>query len=588
MTDLKQILNNGILLTDGAMGTYYSEQGGFCERAEFANLQQPAMIKDIHRQYLDAGASLIRTNTFAANTVSLSCDMNYVKDIITAAYEIAKDAVGTKNAVIGADIGPIPGIYSDNMGEYYAIADIWLALGASTFVLETFIEPDTPAKLAQYIKSKNKDSYVHVSYALTDTGYTKSSYYCGTLTELAAKSPYIDSIGFNCGVGPMHMQSILKHIKSFEKPVFAMPNAGYPEMINGKVCYVLNPEYFAQTLAECIHMGVKAVGGCCGTTPKHISLLKDKLNSLSPTQKQADIKADRNIKPLKESRFADKLKKGDFVIAVELDPPFKPDCSKLISGARLLKDAGVDIITIADSPMGKSRVDSIITSLKLKREVGIEVLPHICCRDKNAVSLRSVLLGAYMEGIRNVLVVTGDPVPGEYKADIKSVFNMNSYSLINMIAQMNESVFDEGKICIGGAVNFNAGNKNAELKRLFKKQENGGEFFLTQPVFDDTAIDFIKSLPKANERDYKILAGIMPPVSYKNVQFLNNELAGVTIPNDLVARFTPDMTREDAQAVGEEIACNIISKVKDYVDGLYIIAPFNRCEMVKAIIDKSL
>jgi homocysteine S-methyltransferase len=191
-----------------------------------------------------------------------------------------------------------------------------------------------------------------------------------------------------------------------------------------------------------------------------------------------------------------------------------------------------------------------------------------------------------MEGVRNALVVTGDPVPEDCRADVKSVFNMNSYSLINMISQMNESVFEEGKISIGGAVNFNVKNKQSELKRLLKKHENGAEFFLTQPIYDDETIEFVKSLPR--DRDYKILAGIMPPVSYKNVSFLNNELAGVNIPQSLVARFSPDMSREEAQRVGEEIACDIISEVKDYVDGLYIIAPFNRCAMVKAIINKAL
>jgi homocysteine S-methyltransferase len=189
-----------------------------------------------------------------------------------------------------------------------------------------------------------------------------------------------------------------------------------------------------------------------------------------------------------------------------------------------------------------------------------------------------------MEGIRNTLVVTGDPVPGELRGDIKSVFNMNSYTLIDMISQMNKTVFEEGNICIGGAVNLNVKNKEAELKRLLKKHENGAYFFLTQPIYDDKTIAFIKSLPR--DRDYKILAGIMPPVSYKNVQFLNNELAGVTIPDELVSRFTPDMTREEAQAVGEAIACDIISEVKDYVDGLYIIAPFNRCTMIESILNK--
>lgn len=582
MIDIKELLKEKVILTDGAMGTYYHEQGGICERAERANLEQPHMIADIHRQYLDAGAQLIRTNTFAANTASLSCDIGYVKEIIEAAYEIALDAVGEKKAAIAADIGPIPG--AEDMSEYYSIGDIWLSLGVKTFVMETFTEPYVPSALAGYIKEKCPDAWVHTSYALTDTGYTKSSFWCNNLIKGANECKDIDSVGFNCGVGPMHMANILGKLADIKKPVFVLPNAGYPEMINGRVAYVLNPEYFAQTLAGCVREGIKAVGGCCGTTPKHISLLKERLEGGELIKHESRENGGSVERSARESDFLKKLKAGKFVVAVELDPPFKPDSRKLVNGAKLLKEKGVDIITIADSPMGKSRVDSVIMSLKLMREAGVQVLPHICCRDKNAVSLRSVLLGAYMEGVRNVLVVTGDPVPGEYRSDIKSVFNMNSFTLMNMISQMNESVFEEGSIAVGGAVNFNVRSKETELKRLLKKKEMGAEFFLTQPIYDDETIDFIKRLPK--DRDYKILAGIMPPVSYKNVQFLNNELAGVTIPEEIVESFSPQMTREEAQQVGEKIALSIIEKVKPYVDGLYIIAPFNRCEMVSDIIKK--
>ena len=584
MIKLKDILKEGVLLTDGAMGTYYKEQGGTCHRAEIASLEQPHIIEDIHRQYLDAGARLLRTNTFAANTVTLSCDMEYVRGIIKESYSIAKRAAEGRDAVIAATIGPIPG--AEDMSEYCAIADLWLSLGADTFVFETFTEPDTPIRLGEYIKGINSDAYIHISFALTDTGYTKNSYWCGDLLSAADNSPAVDSVGFNCGVGPMHMYNILGKLSLPQKPLFILPNAGYPEMINGRVVYVLNPDYFAQTLGECVRQGVSAVGGCCGTTPKHISLLKEQLKGLDVSMPDTrEGKTSHIVVNKTESTFGEKLKRGEFVVAVELDPPFKPDSDKLINGARLLRDCA-DIITIADSPMGKSRVDSVIMSLKLKREVGCEVLPHICCRDKNAVSLRSVLLGAYMEGIRNVLVVTGDPVPGEYRGDIKSVFNMNSYTLMDMITQMNDSIFENGRISIGGAVNFNVKNKDLEFKRLLKKCESGAEFFLTQPIYDSETIEYIKALPK--ERNYKILAGVMPPVSYKNVQFLNNELAGVNIPPELVARFRPDMSRQEAQATGEEIACDIISRIKDYVDGIYMIAPFNRCEMVRSIIEKSL
>lgn len=579
---LKELLKNGILLTDGAMGTYYRSIGGICEMSEEANLKQPSLIEDIHRQYIKAGARLIRTNTFAANTAALGCDMPHVGEILSAAYTAAKNAAAGSDAVIAADIGP-----GADAAEYREAVDIWLSLGADTFVLETFTEPNTPAEVAAYIRSRAPESFIHVSYALTDTGHTKNSYHADTLLSLSDNDPNIDSVGFNCGVGPLHMLGILKKLGRHSKPLFVQPNSGYPEMINGRVSYVPNPDYFADTLSESTAYGISAAGGCCGTTPEHIVCLGKRLYGEAPSceaKRSADTA--NNSSAVIESTFAKKLRAGKFVVAVELDPPFKPDSGKIIEGARILNDAGADIITMADSPMGKSRADSVITSLKIKRETGAEVLPHICCRDKNSVALRSLLIGAYMEGIRNVLVVTGDPVPGENRADVKSVFNMNSYTLTDMISRMNESVFDEGSICIGGAVNFNVSNKENELKRLLKKHRNGAYFFLTQPIFDDAAIDFIASLPK--DRDYKILAGIMPPVSYKNINFLNNELAGVNIPQDIVKRFDPDMTREEAQKTGELIACEIIAKVKEHADGLYIIAPFNRCQMISSIIKNAL
>lgn len=576
MTEIEQLSKEKVILTDGAMGTYYHDCGGKCDRAEIANIEQPQLVEKIHREYIEAGAQLIRTNTFGANTRVLGCDMDYVKKVIEAAYTIACDAARESDTAIAADIGPIP--QAEDMTEYYAIADIWLSLGAKCFVVETFTQPYAPLALAAYIKEKCPEAWVHVSYALTDTGYTKNSFWCGNLVEGANDCKDIDSVGFNCGVGPMHMANILKRFTNLKKPLWVLPNAGYPEMINGRVVYALNPDYYAETLAGCVRQGIKAVGGCCGTTPKHIALLKKMLQSAELIKQAVEERAVGGKTQQKESQFFAKLKKNEFVLAVELDPPFKPNSEKLVNGAKILKENGVDIITIADSPMGKSRVDSVIMSLKLMREAGVQVLPHICCRDKNAVSLRSVLLGAYMEGVRNVLVVTGDPVPGEFRSDIKSVFNMNSYTLIDMISQMNENVFEEGKISVGGAVNFNVKQKEKELERLLKKHKNGAEFFLTQPIFDDATIDFIKTLPK--DRTYKILAGIMPPVSYKNVQFLNNELAGVTIPQKMVEKFSPEMSREEAQQTGEAIALEIIEKVKPYVDGLYIIAPFNRCEMI--------
>ena len=571
------------------MGTYYSEiTGNPSTDCVLGNINEPDIIESIHKDYILAGAEIIRTNTFSANTVTLGEDFDFVRKVISEGCKIAKMASSGKDVFIGASIGPIPDTDTedDRLNEYFDIIDCFLNENIDIFIFETFYSLDYIKEIVSYVKEKNKNAFIITQFSVNDTGVTKKSLSLDRIIAKTSAFSEVDVIGFNCGVGPIHMLNILKRLKTpIGKIVSVLPNAGYPEVIDNKVKYVMNPKYFAEVVKEMIFGDVGIVGGCCGTTPEHIRLLKDCVKKGS--YKASNIENNLTLEKEKAAHvfkndFHKKLETGEFIVAVELDPPFKASADRLVEGAKVLKENGADIITFADSPMGKSRADSIVISSKVKREAGVEVLPHICCRDRNSVSLRSSILGGYIEGIRNFLVITGDPVPGDIRGNVKNVFDLNSYSLIDMINEMNNDIFEEDNVKVGGAVNFNVKNKDFEYKRLLRKAEAGAEFFLSQPIFTEETKDFIKNLPK--DRKFKILGGIMPIVTYNNARFINNELPGITVPLEYTERFSPDMKRDEAEAVGIEIAVEIAESIKDYVDGFYIITPFNRYEMVSEIL----
>ncbi len=588
---ISKYLKENILLTDGAMGTYYNEiSSSPLLPCPVANIENPREINRIHTEYIEAGARLIRTNTFSANTVVLNTDISTVKTIIKEGCKIAKAAAESSNIYIAASIGPIPDspLETDHMPEYIEIADTFLSENIDIFMLETFYSLDYIKELSEYIKSKNSAAFIIAGFSLTDTGVTKKSLSVPRIISELENFKPIDMFGFNCGVGPAHMLNIIDKLPKISKYIFALPNAGYPELIDNKTEYVMSPKYFAKMCAKMTAHGIKMTGGCCGTTPTHIKLLNKALSDSSQIESKTSFVQQKDFfetNKIEKNEFHKKLENNKFIIAVELDPPFKPSIDRVVKGASELKKNGADIITIADSPMGKCRADSIIISAKIKRESGIETLPHICCRDKNSISLRSAILGAYIEGIRNFLVVTGDPIPGELKEDVKSVFNLNSYTLMNMITEMNHDIFTHDPVKIGGAANFNVKNKDSEYKRLLKKAASGAEFFLTQPVFTDDTINYIKNIKK--DGSFKILAGIMPLVSFRNAQFINNELPGITIPEHYISLFNPEMTREEAEETGINIAVEIVLKIKPYVDGFYIMTPFNRYEMIISILKKA-
>ncbi|NOW03372.1 bifunctional homocysteine S-methyltransferase/methylenetetrahydrofolate reductase [Clostridium beijerinckii] len=587
---IKELLKDNILICDGAMGTYYSEvTGNDVSYCEFGNLNDKETIKRIHKEYIEAGAKLIRTNTFSANTYDLGVSLETLMDIIKSGINLAKEVTRNTSVLIGASIGPIK---TDNLDEfsnevleeYKYIVDCFLENGIDIFIFETFSNYNYLKKISEYIKYKNTDSFILTQFAVKPDGFTRDGLSAAKLIKEVRNTKYIDAFGFNCGSGPAHILEIVKKIDIENEIVSVLPNAGYPEIIHERTVYPNNPLYFAKKVNEIRSYGVSIIGGCCGTNPSYIKQLTQIVNENSNVV-NANTKSEPKVKNFEKkakNTFKDKLENGEFVVAIELSAPIDTDISRIIDGAKICKENNIDLVTVPDSPMSKVRADSTIISSKIKREIGIEAMPHICCRDKNTNAIRSSLIGSHIENIRNILAITGDPISDASKVETKSVFNLNSFRLIELIESMNEEIFKEDSIYVGGALNLNVLNKEVEYNRMMKKIEKGAKFFLTQPIYDDNAIEFLKMIKERT--NVKILAGLLPVVSYRNAMFLNNELPGVTIPDKYVQMFSENMSKEEAQEIGVKITVEIGKKLKNIADGLYFITPFNRVNMLIEII----
>lgn len=363
-----------------------------------------------------------------------------------------------------------------------------------------------------------------------------------------------------------------------------MPNAGYPEQFQNRMVFMDNADYFIENMREIAELGVDIIGGCCGTTPEYIEKLSSRV-SLQPmvrassidvwTEEEQEIKKEE-----KPNAFYQKMQEGKKVVAVELDPPYDAKYDAIIEYAQYLKDHNVDMITMADSPRGRSRVDSVLMSVKLANDVGVSVMPHLCCRDRNMISMRSTILGAYINDIRNLLIVTGDPVPSVSRASTSSVFDYNSIQLMNFVKEMNQEHFPSEPIYYGGALNY-AGRIDKVVERMKKKIDAGAKYFLTQPIYAPEDIERIHEIRQ--QVDTKILCGIMPFTSYRNANFVKNELAGIRVPDEIVERYHPDMGREEAEILGAEIASEIIDKLHTFADGYYFMLPFNRVSFMDKI-----
>lgn len=591
--NIREYLKKSKLIADGSFGTYYSQKYKTVDIPEYANITASQRISEIHTEYINSGAKLIRTNTFASNTYSLDCSIEQVKENIKAAYKIAKEAVeqSGKEIFIAGNIGPVPAVFQPDFEaveeEYYQIAKTFIDEGADILCFETFTQSEHIMPAIKRIKEEC-NPFIIVQFCVNQYGYSEAGESAERLVSETAFSKCVDAVGLNCGVGPAHMQQILSKI-NLNNNCFAtaMPNAGYPLLVRNRVKYADNPIYFASKVNGMALLGADIIGGCCGTTPDYIREVAKTID-LTPTVKSDETSANNeNEKPvIKKSFFrnADGTIKDKKLIAVELAPPFGADDKKLLEAAHMLKGLGVDVLTFPDSPSGRTRIDSVLMAQKVKNVTGFEVMPHICCRDKNAIAVRSTFLGASINDINNFLIITGDPIPVMARQVVKSVFNFDSVGLMRIADEMNSEALKDSPLTYGGAINQSRRRIESEIKRVQKKMEAGAEFFLTQPVF--TAEDAERLHRVKEETGARILCGIMPLVSRKNALFMKNEISGVNVTDEVIERYPETADREDGENVGVELAKEMIAATRDFADGYYFSFPFNRTYLLKRIIEE--
>ena len=591
--NIREYLKKSKLIADGSFGTYYSQKYKTVDIPEYANITASQRISEIHTEYINSGAKLIRTNTFASNTYSLDCSIEQVKENIKAAYKIAKEAVeqSGKEIFIAGNIGPVPAVFQPDFEaveeEYYQIAKTFIDEGADILCFEIFTQSEHIMPAIKRIKEEC-NPFIIVQFCVNQYGYSEAGESAERLVSETAFSKCVDAVGLNCGVGPAHMQQILSRI-NLNNNCFAtaMPNAGYPLLVRNRVKYADNPIYFASKVNDIALLGADIIGGCCGTTPDYIREVA-KTVDLTPTVKSDETFANNeNEKPvIKKSFFrnADGTIKDKKLIAVELAPPFGADDKKLLEAAHMLKGLGVDVLTFPDSPSGRTRIDSVLMAQKVKNVTGFEVMPHICCRDKNAIAMRSTFLGASINDINNFLIITGDPIPVMARQVVKSVFNFDSVGLMRIADEMNSEALKDSPLTYGGAINQSRRRIESEIKRVQKKMEAGAEFFLTQPVF--TAEDAERLRRVKEETGARILCGIMPLVSRKNALFMKNEISGVNVTDEVIERYPENADREDGENVGVELAKEMIAATRDFADGYYFSFPFNRTYLLKRIIEE--
>ena len=576
---IEEYLNTqGYMLFDGAFGTYYAQRyAEEQEPCEMANLKHPQRVAAIHREYIEAGADAIKTNTFSANEQQLECSWEMIQQILQEGYRIAKETAGDRVKVF-ADIGPIMEQKNVSLAQQYQrIADVFLAEGAECFLFETLLNTRELHAVSAYIKQRCPSACIIVSFAVTADGYSRQGIAMHQLLQDCLTDEHVDACGLNCVCGPMHMKRLLDSIDRSKKPILIMPNAGYPTILANRTYFRDSSTYFAKEMQEIWKKGARLLGGCCGTTPVYIQKTKEALQEQTIVQKtlqpaqQTDqiVREDHN--PLRK-----KLQKRQQIIAVEFDPPANCEIERFMNNAEFLKEAGVDAVTIADYPIARARVDSSLMACKLHRELGLEVIPHMTCRDRNINATKALLFGLQIEGIRNVLVVTGDPIPSEDRQEIKGVFNFNSQLLAGYIRDLNETMFRE-PFLIFGALNLNAVNFEAELAKAKRKVAQGMEGFLTQPVHSRQALINLKRARE--ELQAYLLGGVLPIVSHRNAVYMNNEISGIEVDDEIIDLYE-GTTRAEAQKLAVAISCKTMDEMRPYIDGYYLITPFHRVEII--------
>ncbi|MBL7214995.1 MAG: bifunctional homocysteine S-methyltransferase/methylenetetrahydrofolate reductase [Phycisphaerae bacterium] len=608
---LTERLQQGILIGDGAMGTMLYSQGAFLNTCfDELSLTHPELIRKIHADYIEAGCDFIETNSFGANSLKLAQFglADNVKAINQAAAEVARKVAGDDVLVAGS-VGPT-GTNNPNPNKELSrtlsaafqeqIQALALA-GVDFLLLETF----TNTTELQIAIEAGASTELPIVAQMTCTDQFETFF--GTPIEKAiaeiAASEAVVAVGLNCSLGPSDMLEGLKRLRQVtDKPVSIQPNAGLPRRVEGRTLYMCTPEYMAEYAKRFFENGARIIGGCCGTTPAHIRdivrtiRVLDKAMAVKPARASVTVTETKptgmkSVPLAEKSGFGKKLAAGLPITCIELTPPRGVDANKIIESAKLCSEHGVDAINIPDGPRASARLSPLVTALKIEQAVGIETILHICCRDKNLIGLQSDLLGIHAMGLRNVLLITGDPPKlGEYP-DATGVFDLDSVALTQVVRGLNcgldiaqNELPQQLSLTIGVGANPVASELHREIERFKQKTTAGAEYAITQPVFDaGMFFDFKEAVRDCN---LPFIAGIWPFTSYKNAEFMANEVPGVVVPETLLKRMFKAKTREMGRKIGIEIAQEMIATLSPHVAGFAVSAPFGNIRIALAALRK--
>jgi homocysteine S-methyltransferase len=601
--EFREQLSRRVLVADGALGTMLYARGAFINRCfDEMNLSAPDIVRQIHQDYVKAGAEIIEANTFGANRTRLSAFglAEKLQSINQAGVRLAREAAQDK-AFVAAAVGPLgvrieplgPTSFAEARAVFREQIAALLEAGVDLLIFETFLNLNELREAVHAAREAGgNDPVIVAEVTIDDDAHLPGGATIESFTREMDQWP-VDVLGLNCSVGPRGMlEAIEQMVQYTSKPLCAMPNAGLPAVVEGRNIYLCSPEYMAQYARRMLWAGVKIVGGCCGTTPEHIKLIRSETRSLQPQQTklsatveepQVQAKAMPAVPMARKSQLGAKLARGRFVAFVEILPPRGVDASREIAGARLCALAGIDCINVPDGPRASARLSAQVTCQLIQQRAGIEAVNHFCCRDRNILGIQSELLGAHAAGIRNLICITGDPPRMGTYPDATAVFDVDSIGLVNIVNSLNRGLDIGGnpmgsqtEFVIGIGANPGAVNLDEEMRRFQWKVEAGAEYVVTQPVFDlDLLEQFLKRIEPLK---IPVICGIWPLTSYRNAEFMVNELR-VPVPEAYMERMRRADSGDKARQEGVAIAREMVERVRPLVQGVQLSAPFGRYEL---------
>jgi homocysteine S-methyltransferase len=608
---IQAIADEHVYLFDGAMGTMLYAKGVFINKCyDELNVRNPEIVLEVHKQYVKAGAEILETNTYGANRVKLHGFgiEGELRDINMRAAELARKAAGDSVYVAGA-IGPLgiriepygPTALEEARDIFREQASALRDAGVDLFIVETFSNITETGEAITAIREVCSLPVI-AQMTIGVDGRTIFGDTPRTIAQSLDRSG-ADVIGLNCSVGPDVMLDAIEEMAAVTaKKISCQPNAGLPRDVNGRQMYMASPDYFSKYAKRLIHKGVKFIGGCCGTTPEHVKMMADAVRPLSP--RRTFVIVERNGKAGEKaagveptalatrSNWGRKLAGGEFVTTIEITPPKGPNPDAMIKGVESIKAAGVDAVNVPDGPRAQNRMGAIAVAVLLQQRVGIETVLHYCCRDRNLLGMHSDLLGCAALGLRNMLLITGDPPKMGPYPEATAVFDIDSIGLTNMVSLMNRGLdlggnpFGEPtRFTIGVGVNPGHLDLEYELRRLDWKVKAGAEYAITQPVFDVRQLEVF--LRRIESMHLPVVAGIWPLLSYRNAQFMNNEVPGVSVPDEVMERMriASEKSKEHGLREGVTIARETLGRVRGAVAGVQVSAPLGRVDLALQVFE---